>query len=268
MAFQGERGAFSEIISNKIFPQGTLFPCKTFKEVFNKISSQFVDIGVIPIENSYTGRINEPTHLLINSDFTIIAEGMLRVVHCLISTRGNSIKNIRKIYGHPEALIQSKGFLKTLNCEVILWYDGAGASKLVKEEGNSGLIASERVAEIYGLEIIKKAIQDSKDNITRFFVISKKNIPPTANDKTSLVFSTDHTPGSLFNALKPLAKYKINLTRVESMPSNEKPWQYQFLVDFDGHKDDSKSSLALKELEKCTSSLKVLGSYPKGELFE
>lgn len=268
IAFQGERGSFSEIITNRLYNESILFPCKNFKDIFDKVNSQVVDLGVIPVENSLTGRIREPTNLLTSSSLNIINEGLLKIEHSLISESKIAIENIKEIYGHPEALIQCKEFLSTLNCKVISWYDGAGASTIIKELENSGLVASEKVAELYGLTVIKKGIQDSKENTTRFFVISKSNTSPTGNDKTSLLLSTHHKPGALFKALESIEENQINLTRLESIPVKDKPWQYMFLIDFEGHQFDPKIKNALAELEKRALSLKILGSYPKGKLFD
>jgi len=262
IAYQGEIGSFSEIIGDKLFEDAKFLACKTFKDVFDKVKKGLVEKGIIPIENTLTGRICESTDLLISSNLKICDEGMLQINHCLITNHKGSIKNIKRIYAHPEALAQCKNFLRKINCELISWYDGAAAVKIVKNKFNSALVASEKVAKIYNLKILKKGIQDSKKDITRFIVISKENSPITVKDKTALVFSLCHKSGSLYNALESFSIQNINLTRLESMPSKNKPWEYLFLVDFEGHNQNDNVKRALRELKKHTLSMKNLGSYP------
>lgn len=268
VAFQGDRGAFSEVMASKLFTDAFYVPCKTFKQVFDGVNSDSVDYGVIPVENSLTGRIGESTDLLIASSLNICREGMLSIIHCLITNKNVALKDLKQIYAHPEALTQCRKFLSELNCELVSWYDGAAAAGIVKKRTDAGLIASERVATLYGLNILKKGVQNSKENITRFLIVNKKTTSSTRHDKTSLVFSARHKPGSLLHALKPFDDKNINLTRLESMPLKDKPWEYLFLIDFEGHIDDLKVQNALKELKKHTASVKILGSYPLGKYYK
>jgi len=226
------------------------------------VKNNKVKMGIIPIENSLTGRIGESTELIINSKLKICKEGLLPIVHCLISKNNTSIIKIKKIYAHPEALSQCKNFLKSIKCEAISWYDGAAAADIVKNEKNTALIASKKVADIHSLRIIKRNIQDLKNDITRFFVISKKSQKLTGSDKTSIVFSLKHKPGSLHLALTSFSNENINLTRLESMPLKNKPWEYLFLVDFEGHIENNHVKIALKDLKRHTITMKILGSYP------
>lgn len=268
VAFQGERGAFSEIMASKLFSNAIFVPCKTFKEVFDSVLFDQVEVGVIPIENSLTGRINESTDLLISSNLNVCGEGMLSIIHCLIANEEVSIEDLKRIYAHPEALTQCRKFLSRLDCELISWYDGAAAARIVEKNKNTGLIASKKVTDIYKLIVLMEGVQDSKEDITRFLQISKKNAIATGEDRTSIVFSTKHKPKALFHALEPFAKESINLTRLESMPSKGKPWEYLFLVDFEGHIDDPEVKNALQKLKKHTTSLKILGSYPRGKFYK
>lgn len=268
VVFQGERGAFSEVMASMLFNDVAFVSCRTLKQVFDRVNSGEAEFGVIPVENSLTGRISEATDLLIAYDLNVFGEGMLNIIHCLIANEKVSEKDLKQIYAHPEALIQCRKILSKSNCELISWYDGAAAAKIVKKKKSAGLIASEKVAKIYGLKILRKGIQDSKENITRFFMISKETTSSTGNDKTSVVFSTKHEPGALFHALKPFVKENINLTRLESMPSKEKPWEYLFLIDFKGHKEDSEVKNALQKLNKHATSVQVLGSYSFGKSHE
>ena len=268
IAFQGDKGAFSEIMAIKFFPDADYIACKTFKDVFENVKTGKAKYGVIPIENSQTGRIVETTELLVSSNLNICGEGMLNILHCLITNKNNNLKNISKIYAHPETLTQCRNFLSKLNCELVSWYDGAAAAKIVKNNEKLGLIASQRVAKLYDLKILKSGIQDSKENTTRFFIISKKKASSNGKDKTTLVFSTKHQPGSLYRALNNFNNENINLTRLESMPIKNKPWEYLFLIDLQGHIDDEKLKNALKQLKKNTTSIKILGSYPIGKCYD
>jgi len=268
IVFQGEKGSFSEAMASIMFSEDVvLISCKTFKEVFDSVDCGKADIGVVPVENSTTGKICEVTDLLISSDVNVCREGFLRINHCLIVNKDVLLKNIKQIYAHPEALLQCKSFLRELNCELISWYDGAAASEIIKKKSDTGLIASKNVADIYNLKILKEEIQDSKENTTRFFIISKKSVSSTGNDKTSVIFYTQHKPGLLYHALECFAKEKINLTRIESMPLKEKPWNYLFLIEFLGHRDDLNVKKALQDFKKNVISMKILGSYPCGSIY-
>jgi chorismate mutase/prephenate dehydratase len=144
-------------------------------------------------------------------------------------------------------------------------YDTAGSVKMIKENNltDKAAIASARAAEIYGMKILVRGIEDNTNNYTRFFILSHQDAPPTGDDKTSIVFTVKHIPGALYDALKGLSAAKINLTRIESRPTRQKPWEYNFYVDIEGHREDPPIKKALKELEKSAVFLKVLGSYPR-----
>ena len=175
--------------------------------------------------------------------------------------------SIKKVYSHPQALGQCQAFLKHLGCELIPTYDTAGSVKMIKEKGiiDGGAIASTRAAEIYGMKIIAKEIEDNPNNFTRFFVLAKQDSPPSGNDKTSVVFSVKHRPGALYQLLKEFSARKINLTKIESRPTRQKPWEYNFYLDFEGHREDKLSEEALQSLDDVSIFVKVLGSYPKAK---
>jgi len=169
------------------------------------------------------------------------------------------------IYSHPQALAQCRGFLEKLGCEVIPTYDTAGSVKMMREKGllSAGAIASERAAEIYGMKVLTRGVADNPNNYTRFFVLSKNDSPPTGRDKTSIIFSTKHVPGALYRALEEFALRNINLTKIESRPTKKTPWEYNFYLDFEGHRSEERCQGALKGLGKKSAFIKVLGSYPK-----
>jgi chorismate mutase/prephenate dehydratase len=266
VAFQGEIGAYSEVAVYKYFgAEVQPIPCKSFQEVFRKVDSGLVDYGVLPIENSIEGSVNQVYDLLLTHNLMICGEVVVKVEHCLIGNPNSNLNQVKRVYSHPQALAQCSDFLEKLKCEIIPTYDTAGSVKIVKERGlmDEAAIASERAAEIYGMKILARDISNYPDNYTRFVTISKTDAPPSGNDKTLIIFSVKHAPGALYDALGVFAKRGINLTKIESRPTRKKPWEYIFYLDFEGHRNEPKCSDALRELQDKTLFVKVLGSFPK-----
>jgi chorismate mutase/prephenate dehydratase len=221
----------------------------------------------VPAENSLEGTVNQTYDLLLQSPLKISGEIKIKISHCLLALPGTKLKDITRIYSHPQALAQCQTLLETLRVTAEPAYDTAGSAKRIREETirNAAAIASERAASLYGLEIIRRDIEDDAENYTRFFVVGKNDVAPTGKDKTSIVFGTKHTPGSLHKALNELAVRRINLTKIESRPIRGTPWAYHFFVDFEGHRIEQTCSEALQALEKSTTFLKILGSYPRAD---
>jgi len=268
VAFQGEIGAYSEQAAFNFFgPSVKVKPCESVDNVFKVVEGGEVPFGIVPIENSLEGSISRVYDLLLNSSVKVCGEMELRVVHCLIANPEARVDLIRRVYSHPQALGQCQAFLKHLNCELIPTYDTAGSVKMVKEMGivDGAAIASARAAEIYGMGIVASEIEDNPNNFTRFFILSQQDSAPSGNDKTSIVFSVKHKPGALYEFLKELAIRNINLTKLESRPTRQKPWDYNFYLDFEGHREDKASREALEYLEGTSLFVKVLGSYPKAK---
>jgi chorismate mutase/prephenate dehydratase len=266
VAFQGELGAYSEEAAVSFFGAGVqVKPYEKLEDVFRAVEHDDVQFGIAPIENSIEGSISKTYDLLLDSSLKVCGEIELRVSHCLIVNPGVTLDSIKKIYSHPQALGQCQGFIKHLNCELIPTYDTAGSVKIIKEKGmpDGAAIASTRAAEIYNMEVITRGIEDNPNNFTRFFILAKEDAPPTGNDKTSVVFSVRHKPGALFGFLEELTAKKINLTKIESRPTRQKAWDYNFYLDFEGHREDKAPREALKNLEDYATFIKVLGSYPK-----
>jgi chorismate mutase/prephenate dehydratase len=266
VAFQGERGAYSENAVNQFFGASVeVKPCRDFKDVFESVKKQEVQAGVVPVENSTEGSVNQNYDLFFAYDLRVCGEIVVKVVHCFIVNPGTKLEDIKTVYSHPQALAQCRSFLERLKCELIPTYDTAGSVKLIKEKKltNAAAIASEKAAELYCMKILTKDIADNPENYTRFFVLSEEDSPITGKDKTSLIFSAKHEPGSLYNALGEFAKRNINLTRIESRPTKKAPWEYNFYLDFEGHRTDPRCAEALEALEKYTIFVKILGSYPK-----
>ncbi len=266
VAFQGEIGAYSEEAAFHFFgPSIHVKPCETLDDVFKTVEQDEAQYGIVPVENSIEGSISRTYDLLLESSLRVCGETELRVIHCLIASPGAKLDSIKRVYSHPQALGQCRSFLKHLDCELIPTYDTAGSVKMIKEKGitDGAAIAGTRAAEIYGMKIIAQEIEDNPNNSTRFFILSQHDSTPSGNDKTSIVFSVRHKPGALYDFLKELASSKINLTKIESRPTRERPWEYNFYLDFEGHREDKICREALERLEENSLFVKVLGSYPR-----
>jgi chorismate mutase/prephenate dehydratase len=266
IAFQGERGAYSESAVYTFFGKSAeVQPCRDFKDVFESVEKQTTQFGVVPIENSLEGSVNQTYDLFLKYDLKVCGEVIIRVSHCLIANKGTTIEQIKTVYSHPQALAQCRNFLERSGWELIPTYDTAGSAKMLKEKGLEGAaaVASERAAKLYGLEILAKEIEDNPNNYTRFFVLSTEEAPVTGKDKTSIIFSATHKPGSLYQALGEFAKRGISLTKIESRPTKQTPWEYNFYLDFEGHRSDPRCAEALEALRKYSAFIKILGSYPK-----
>jgi len=268
VAFQGEVGDYSEEAVFCFFGSSIhIRPSESLEEVFAVVEEEGVQFGVVPIDNSLEGSISRVYDLLLDSTLRVCGEIELRVIHCLIASPGAGLDTIKRVYSHPQALAQCRSFLKHLDCELIPTYDTAGSVKMIKESGipDSAAIASARAAEIYGMSVIAQEIEDNPNNFTRFFILSKEDAPPSGNDKTSIVFSAKDRPGALYEPLREFASRNINLTKLESRPTRQKPWQYNFYLDFEGHREDKLAREALENLEKTSVFVKVLGSYPRAK---
>lgn len=266
VAFQGERGAFSEDAAAKLFGVDIDYlPCSRLKQVFEHVSRDKVEYGVVPVENSQAGSINETYDLLLAYPLNIFAEVILRVSHCLMALPGEKLADITTIYSHPQAIAQCAEFLSEMNAEIMSSYDTAGSAKMIKEKRlrNCAAIASQKAADIYGLEVLAPEIETSANNYTKFAAISKQKAEPAQRNKTSLVFAAEHKPGSLYEILGIFATKGINLTKLESRPSRREPWEYVFYADFEGHSDGKVYREAIKELQRKAAFVKILGSYPQ-----
>ncbi|MCS6784122.1 MAG: prephenate dehydratase [Candidatus Caldarchaeum sp.] len=266
VAFQGEKGAYSEEAIYSYFgEEAETVPCKTIREVFKNVEARVVEHGVVPVENSIEGSVFETYDMFLSSSVKASGEIILRIRHCLISLPETSVEDVQVVYSHPQALAQSRGYLTSLGVSVELTYDTAGSVKMIKERKlkNAAAVASEKAANIYGMKILARGIEDYGHNYTRFLVISTREAEPHPFSKTSIIFSTAHKPGALYNALGVFARNAINLTKIESRPTRQRPWEYYFFVDFEGHQEEERVRAALAELASQTTFIKILGSYPR-----
>lgn len=268
VAFQGEIGAYGEEASFQFFgPSIQVKPCESLDNVFRLVEQGDANYGVVPIENSLEGSISQVYDLLLDSRLKVCGETELRISHCLIANLEAHLGLIKRVYSHPQALAQCRAFLKHLSGELIPTYNTAASVKMIKEKKmtDGAAVASTRAAEIYGMKILAREIEDNPNNFTRFFILAQQDAAPSGNDKTSIVFAVKHKPGTLFTFLSELAARNINLTKIESRPTRQKPWEYNFYLDFEGHRQDKLSQEVLESLERVSLFVKVLGSYPKAK---
>jgi len=264
IAFQGELGAYSESAVYSFFGQSVdVKPCKSFGEVFESVKNGDVDYGVVPIENSIEGSVNRTYDLFLEYDLKVCGEIIIRISHCLIAHKGTSIDSIKTVYSHPQALAQCRKFLEQHKLKAISTFDTAGSVKMIKEEQlmDAAAIASERAAQIYDMTIIEREIEDIKNNSTRFFVLDNQDSPYSGEDKTSIIFAAKSIPGALYKVLKEFSDRNINLTKIESRPTKQTPWEYHFYLDFEGHRTETKCQETLESIKDKTIFIKILGSY-------
>jgi chorismate mutase/prephenate dehydratase len=265
VAFQGERGSYSHEACERYFGDRiAVRPLRSLRDVFHSVEIGRNVFGVVPVENSYEGSVNETYDLLATTTSKVCGETQVRVRHCLIGKPGTNAGKITTVYSHPQALAQCAGYLRAHKMESVPTYDTAGSVKLIKtlRSRNVAAIASRRAAELYSMRIIAEGIEDSGVNYTRFLVLGKRAAPRSGDDKTSIIFGVEHKPGSLYRALRALSRSGINLTKIQSRPVKNTPWQYNFYVDFHGHVRDKACHEALAELRGRSTFVKVLGSYP------
>lgn len=265
IAIQGELGAFSHQAALEMVPHGTIVPCARSAEVFERLHKKTVNAAIIPIENTLAGSVAEHYDLLLSNDVFIQREHHLRIVHNLIAQPGVKLNQIKRIYSHPIALDQCRDFLqKHPQIESIPFYDTAGSVRHIMENNlmDAAGIASELAATQYKAQILRKSIEDNKQNFTRFFLIQRQHkVLPEAN-KTSIAFAIKNEPGVLFKALSVFALRDISLSKIESRPVRGKPWQYVFYIDILCGDNDLAHN-ALRHLREVASLVKVLGVYPK-----
>ncbi len=265
VAFQGTRGAYSEEAIYQFFgSEVETQPNRSFDGIFEAIESGAADYGALPVENSTAGSINQAYDLLLDHDLRVWGEAILRVRHALLAPPGATPADIRQVRSHPQALAQCERYLSNRNWTPQTVYDTAGSARALAATPEPGVavIASRLAGQLYGLEELDYGIEDSFYNYTRFFILSYQEPPRAQRNKTSLVFCTRHQPGALYECMGEFARRRINLTKIESRPRHNRPWQYIFYLDFEGHCQDPECEAALMGLLRRSSFVKLLGSYP------
>jgi prephenate dehydratase len=276
-AFQGELGAFSQVAARKLAGADFIpVPLPTFEEVFVSVVNGKCHCAVIPIENTLHGSVHENYDHLLKYELAIRGEVFIRIVHNLIAPTGVTFRDIRRVYSHPVALNQCRKFFEeNAAVERTPFYDTAGSVKMVMEKNlrDAGAIASADAAQIYGGKILRKSIEDDRENFTRFFLLEKPKagkrkyprFEPATRFKTTVAFTTKNAPGALFRSLSAFALRDVNLTKIESRPLRGKPWEYLFYLDFIGHVEDPVCRNALNHLAELADMLRVPGCYPAAE---
>jgi prephenate dehydratase len=269
IAFQGERGAFSEEAARLLGGRrARVIPCETFAAVFQSVTRGRASRCLVPIENTLAGSVYENYDLLLAHRLDIAGEINLRIVHNLIAFPGTTLQNLRQVYSHPVALAQcGRFFARHPKVEKVPFYDTAGSVKMLAERRTAGAaaIASRAAAQVYGARILATHLEDHHQNYTRFLVLGRRPAVSSRANKVSIVFSTRNLPGALFKCLSVFALRDIDLTKLESRPLRGRPWEYLFYVDFAGNTREERCRNALAHLAEVTNFLRVLGCYRSAE---
>ena len=265
VAFQGERGAFSEEAALRLLGQNVrLVPRPTFESLFSAVADGAADYVLAPVENSLAGSVHWSYDLLLESDLHIAGEVVIPVRHCLIGCRGASFDEVRTAQSHPVALAQCAGFFAA-NPQIrrVVAEDTAGSVAEVVRSGDRAraAIAGRRAAEVYGGHVLREGLEDHPENYTRFFLLAPLVVVPEGADKLSLVVKLAHRPGSLLGALEPFARLGIDLLKIESRPIKGRPWEYHFYLDLQASTEDEKVLSALSELSARAAEVRILGCY-------
>lgn len=265
VAFQGVHGAYSEQAVRQHFGDTVdTVPCPDFTALFEAIQARQVTYGLLPVENALAGAVNQSYELLMDHDLRIQAEIVLHVHHALMVPPGMTLVDVKRVRSHPQALAQCERFLRRSGYEAVPYYDTAGAARDLAASPEPGMaaIASEMATELYGLDKLATEIEDVSFNYTRFFVLGHDDAPRAEYNKTSLVFATRNRPAALYECLGEFASRGLNLTKIESRPRRNRPWEPVFYLDFEGHWQDTACQEALARLLQRASFVKMLGSYP------
>jgi len=268
VGFLGPEGTFTQTAVYRHFGHSVrALPFHTIDEVFQEVESGAADFGVVPIENSTEGSVNNTLDMFLTSPLKISGEVELRIEQHLLG-RMAGLDDIKRICAHEQSFAQCRGWLREYlpHVELIGMSSNAAGARRARDEVGTAAVGPEVAAEVYDLKILVDGIEDRRDNSTRFLVIGRQLLAPSGDDKTTLLVSTSDTGGGagvLHTLLKPLADHKVNMSFIESRPSRRQNWDYVFFIDIEGHADESPVSDALKVLEKESSLFRVLGAYPK-----
>jgi chorismate mutase/prephenate dehydratase len=270
IAYLGPEGTFTQAAALKHFGHSVkTIPLATIDAVFREVEAGAVNYGIVPVENSTEGIVTYTADSFMSSPVRIIGEVELRIHQHFLVSEGTRTANISRVYSHQQSLGQCRKWLDTHypNIERVAVSSNADAAKRIKGEWQSAAIAGDTAADLYGLQKLHECIEDNPQNTTRFLIIGTEAVPPSGDDKTSIIVSMyKNKAGALYDILGPFKSRNINLTRIESRPSQVDAWSYVFFIDFDGHSNDPLIKEALSDLEGHVRELKLLGSYPKAVL--
>jgi len=266
IAFLGPSGTYTETAAIKQFGHfATTRPAVSIDDVFRHVESGEAHYGLVPVENSTEGMVNQTLDCLINSPLQICSEVELPIRHMLMTNRNLQPENITRIVSHQQSLAQCRHWLDSNwpLIEQVAVASNAEAAKIAAEQEGVAAIAGETAADEYGLQIVSRNIEDQSDNKTRFLVLGKQEVGPSGNDKTSILVSVRNEPGALYRILEPFHRHNVSLTRIETRPSRSSDWSYVFFIDFNGHKQDSDITKLLDDVGGESRQVKLLGSYPQ-----
>lgn len=264
VVFQGAEGAYSQAAMVQYFgDEVNCFHVDTFRDAMLAIDEGSADFAVLPIENSSAGIVSEIYDLLVEFENYIVGEQIIPIEHCLLACAGARLEDIKTVCSHPQSLMQSSQFLQETGWQQLSMKNNAFAAKKVADEKDVTLaaIASEYAAKIYGLEILKKGVNDLKENSTRFIIVTNQKVFLQNAKKISLCFEVSHESGALYHALSHLIYNGLNMSKIESRPLAGRNWEYRFFVDFEGNMQDSAVKNALRGLREETRNMKILGNY-------
>jgi prephenate dehydratase len=274
IAYQGEPGAYSEEALHLHYPDAEGVPFRTLRHAFHRVADQSVDLALVPVENSQAGSVLDTYDLLLEYRVLVVGEVALQVDHCLLALGEAGRSGLTRVLSHPQALAQCEAFIVREGLEAIPVYDTAGAARQVVREGrpDQAAIASRRAAELYGLEVVAERIQTIQENLTRFFLVSRRGPhrpkPPRVKRKrlgwkTSVVCAVRNEPGALHALLGCFTARGVNLSKLESRPRRDPAWEYVFYLDLDGRRSEQPIAAALRDARRATTFLQVLGTYPR-----
>ena len=268
IAFQGQPGAYSDLACRDAYPETATLPCESFEAAIEAVRDGRATLAMLPCENSLAGRVPDIHHLLPDSGLFVVGEHFHRVEHCLLAPKGAKVEGLKRVHSHPVALGQVRHILRQLGVTAVVQADTAGAARMVAEWNNTedAAIASTLAAEIYGLAILRRNVEDAAHNTTRFYVMAPKPSlpnPATAGLMTTFVFRVRNVPAALYKALGGFATNGVNMTKLESYMLAGQFVATQFLCDADGHPEQPPMRRALEELNFFSSEVRVLGVYPK-----
>jgi|SRR5579859_2688359 len=270
VGYQGVPGAHSEEALLSFLPDSHVISQRTLPDLFAALDEGEIDQAFVPVENSHAGSVVEAYDLMLDYPVIVTAEWIHPVHHFLLGIEGAQPAEIERVYSHPQALAQTASFLRNARLESEPYYDTAGAAQMVAERQDRrfAAVASRLAGERYGLIVLAEGIQTAADNATRFFLLERGDWAPdrtvlgSGAGKTSLAFSVEHRPGTLVRALSCFSRTQVNLSRLESRPSRQRPWEYMFFTDVDGYANEARVSASLRELRRLNPFVRVLGSYP------
>ncbi len=267
IAFQGVPGAYGHLSCKAVFPDMEAIACETFMDAITMVRDREAKYAMIPIENSLGGRVADIHHLLPESGLFTIGEHFQSVQHQLLGVKGATLKDVKSVHSHEQALSQCRNFTRELGIEPIIHADTAGSAKMIAELGDKtqASIASSLAGEIYGLEVLRERVEDRLGNTTRFLILSRDRLTPSITDgpcMTSFVFQVRSQPAALYKALGGFATNGVNVTKLESYITDASFEAAQFYIDIEGHPDEAPLARAIEELQFFSAKLKMLGVYP------